>query len=201
MGITYENAFGGTDESAKPHLQTEHRNPVGKGYAAGKSRLHGKELPNIEYPEYPTKASFDKNKVAGFGAIPVCWQPRNGYGGTFDEAWQQERSPFLPLDCAPEYYQSAPIDQQLNSLTGGEPVLLYNLMPNRPEFRLKVPDVTLSLMTKIGSVTQNHAASLRTLILEPDFPRLILVWQSAIDCQDRNQLVKQTTVNCKIKSL
>jgi hypothetical protein len=199
MGITYENAYGGTDPTAKPHLQTEPRNPAGKGYAAVKSGLHGKELPNIEYPDYPTKAAPDKNRVAGLGAIPVSWKPRSDFAGTYDQSWQQTRAPFFPLDGKAEYFQSAPLDQQLDGVGGGAQVVLYHLLAKQARCSFRLPDVSFALQTAIGRSRHPHQAALRTLILEPDHPRLILVWQSAIDCQDKHQQVACTDISFNLK--
>jgi hypothetical protein len=201
MAITYENAYGGMDEKAKPHLQCYQYNSVGKGYAAKQRKLFGKKLPTIEYPDFPTKANYKRNQVAGFGAIPDSWKPRIEHGGTYDEQWDQIRSPLLPQDFSPAFYQSAPKDQQLSYLSGGERVTLLNLMPNRSQFGFNLPQVEFRLFTRIRGSIAPHTAGLKTVIIEPDKPRLILVWHSAIECHNAQTRIETTTIEGDIKQM
>ncbi len=201
MAIRYENAYGGTDEeTAQEHLRSDLRNNVGKGYALKEKSLHGKRLPNIEYPGFPTKANHKKNKVAGFGAIPNYLKPRVDYAGTYDEQWQTERAPFLPNDFSPLFFQSAPEDQQVPYLFGGEAAALFYLMAGKPEFRFHLPELRLHLTTRIGDATIEHDSAIKTIIIEPDHPRLMIVWQSALDCHNKDHLVETTQVSCVNKN-
>ena len=201
MAIHYENAYGGVDEQADQlHLQCDLRNNVGKGYASKEKSLHGKKLPNIEYPGYPTKANYKKNKVAGFGAIPNYLKPRVDHVGTYDEQWQTERAPFLPVDFSPLFFQSAPEDQQISYLFGGEKAGLFNLMAEKPEFRFNLPELRFNLTTRIEDSIVEHESAIKTVIIEPDHPRLIIVWQSSLDCHNKDHLVETTHVSCLNKN-
>ncbi len=93
--ITYERAFGG---SAPDGQFRDARNPVGRGFAPEESVLVDTPAPQIELESEPiTTAGFD-GMPAGLGAIAANWQSRTVYAGTFDEAWQAERMPLMPLD-------------------------------------------------------------------------------------------------------
>jgi hypothetical protein len=50
------------------------------------------------------------------------------------------------------------------------------------------------LITRIGNKTVTHQAEMRTVLVEPDVPRLIMVWQSGIDCNDQEQAIRDTTL-------
>ncbi|MCG8337343.1 MAG: DUF2169 domain-containing protein [Proteobacteria bacterium] len=195
IAIQYENAYGGTDKKAKQdYLKSYNGNNIGKGYASKKRHLFSKRLPNIEYPDFPTKANYKKNKVAGFSAIPNYLKPRIDFSGTYDENWQSNRAPFFPEDFSALYYQSAPLDQQLPHLFGGEKVSLFNLIPNKSEFSFCLPELEFNLMTKTGDSIKQHKADIKTIVLEPDHPRVMITWQSFIDCHEKDHLVETTTV-------
>jgi hypothetical protein len=139
--------------------------------------------------------------VAGFGAVPVYWQSRAHHVGTFDDEWSAAKAPFVPSDFSARFYQSAPDDQQVAYLSGGEQVSLFNLMPGRSEFRFKLPTLEFEYITVIEHSMRIHRSDIKTVIVEPDVSRLIMVWQTAIDCQDRDHLVDKTTVDCKLKRI
>ena len=196
MPITYERAFGGVDQEAtNPDWCTW--NPVGVGYARNKRTLQGKPAPNIEQGE-PRGWSPDEQPV-GFGPIASHWQPRVSFGGTCDEKWQRERMPLLPTDFDDRFYQCAPSDQQFDEyLRGGEPVELRNLTPNgRLSFQL--PKVRLRYATFfIGqSEPVTHEGWLHTVVLEPDVPRLLMVWHTRLKCHPAGHKLLTTEVDFK----
>ncbi len=197
LPITYENAFGGVDES-KDEPDSFPGNPVGRGYVKNRDERIGQKLPNIEYLDSPTKKRKPgKNKVAGFGPLCSHWAPRFTYGGTYDDWWQEERSPLYPLDFNPRFFQYAPEDQQLERVFGGETVSLLNLTPGSGLFEFRIPEVELEFYTKIKHKVVPHRASLHTLIIEPDFPRLQMVWYTSVPCHNQEQDIEHTYVACK----
>ncbi len=198
MSLRYENAFGGKDDKAKTGHEYYQTNMVGKGYAYSRFNLCGKSLPNIEYPDFTTKANHKKNKAAGFGAISNHWYPRVNHAGTYDENWQNTKAPLYPVDFSPYYFQYAPEDQQIDYLGGDEQVTLYNLMPDTPVFSFNLPDLSFSFYSNIDSSVFNHNGRLSAVIIEPDIPRLMMVWQTHTDCQDVDHLVESTLVNYKM---
>jgi len=198
MSVRYENAFGGKDDTAKLGYEVDHRNTIGKGYSFRTFRLLGKRLPNIEYPDFPTRRGYKKNKIAGFGAIANHWRPRIDYGGTFDETWRETRAPLYPMDFSPRFFQSAPPDQWISNLKGGEDVRLYHLSPDRTEIAFRLPKLDLRFSTKIDKTKERHQGTIQTVIIEPDIAKLMMVWQTSLDCQDMDHLVETTHVDCEI---
>jgi hypothetical protein len=200
MPLVYERAYGGVDlKSDQPDKDWDWRNPVGTGYATASGRATGLRLPNIEDPKNPIDSWRDRPAPAGFGAIASHWQPRVGYAGTYDERWIKTRQPLLAEDLDDRYFQSAPADQQAPGfLRGGEPVVLLNL---RPEGRLQfaLPKVYLGFETRFydGSREIHKRRELHSVILEPDFPRVSMVWHSALPCHFKVQKLERTIITLK----
>jgi hypothetical protein len=192
MPITYERAYGGRepDPPANPDRpRLEPRNPVGTGFAP----TAGKLAPNVEYPGLNLG-----NRPAGFGPIPSPWDPRVKYAGTYDEAWQKERLPLYPKDLDDRFFLCSPEDQRPKDfLRGGEPVELLNLTPvGRLAFTL--PRVAFGFETLFrGGDRVRHRGRLHTVILEPDVPRVMLVWRTELQCHPRVLKLQRTAVRLK----
>ncbi|MCP4114957.1 MAG: DUF2169 domain-containing protein [Desulfobacteraceae bacterium] len=184
MPIIYERAFGGTDTfSDKPEKHCMYfRNPIGTGFATLKKHLAGQALPNIEYTKERISSWKDRPRPAGFGAVASYWTPRKEYAGTYDEKWQKERFPLFPVDFDERFFQCAPEDQQVQGfLKGGEPVYLENFTPGGQLF-FRLPEVFLKFETHFGQKKEKHEANLSTVIIEPEFPRVIMVWHTSLAC-------------------
>lgn len=193
--IVYERAYGGYDRAdPDPARQRmDARNPVGCGVAAQRSHRKGMALPNFEYPG----GNMEKTGPAGFGAIDSFWSPRREFAGTYDTAWQQSRHPLLPLDWDPRSLLCSPQDQQPDTyLRGGEPVELTNLTRNgRLQFTL--PKAYFGFSTRISGRTEEHRGRLSTVIIEPDHPRVIMVWHTALACRNDVDYLDETVVREK----
>ncbi|WP_404935528.1 DUF2169 domain-containing protein [Paraburkholderia sp. DHOC27] len=194
MPIDYSRAYGGPNLASDEHAAADwyETNPVGIGYSSRKSALTGQRIPNLEDPSTLIKSLSDHPNPAGYGAIMPHWIQRRRYGGTFDATWQKERMPLLPLDFDPRFYQQAPEDQQVPGfLRGGEPVLLEGVHPDGPlEFYL--PRISLAFETEFDDLTEaSHRARLHTVVFEPDFPAVTLVWHTSLECHRQvNQLLE-----------
>lgn len=200
MPLVYERAYGGVDaKSSRPDKDWEWRNPVGTGYAISGRNAAGLNLPNVEDPKKLIGSWADRPAPAGFSAIECHWQPRVGYAGTYDDHWMKTRQPLLAEDLDDRYFQCAPADQQAPEfLRGGEAVILHNLHPcGRIQFIL--PKLYLGFDTRFydGSRELHKNRRLHTVILEPDFPRVSLVWHSALPCHFKVQKLERTVVTLK----
>lgn len=201
MPIVYERAFGGFDPASRdtPAPQWDVRNPLGTGFALSASSADGLRLPNVEYPDRLIARWDDRPEPAGFGPICSHWQPRVRLAGTYDQKWQQERFPLLPLDFDDRHYQCAPVDQQAPAfLVGGEPVVLLRLTPGG-ELRFALPRVFLGLETFFtsGERQVHERPKLHTVIVEPDHPRVSLVWHSALPCHPKVYKLEKTRIFAK----
>jgi hypothetical protein len=174
LPITYERAQGGHElrslQTDRPRFDA--RNPVGVGFAP----LPGMPVPNVSY------ASSDPLGIpAGFSPIASHWQPRVRYAGTYDEAWQSKRFPLYPVDLDDRFFLCSPEDQRpATHLRGGERVHLANLTPGgRLSFVL--PRLAFRFETEFRArPTLVHRGTLHSVILEPDLPRIVMVWHTAL---------------------
>jgi hypothetical protein len=200
MPLVYERAFGGVDgKSKQPDKDWDWRNPVGTGFAVSGNHATGLKLPNIENPNRLIKSWDDRPAPAGFGVIASHWQPRAALAGTYDEHWIKTRQPLLAEDLDDRFFQCAPADQQAPEfLRGGEPVVLHRLTPGG-SLRFTLPRLYLGFETRFydGSREIHKNRNLHTVILEPDFPRVSLVWHSALPCHYKVQKLERTIVTLK----
>jgi hypothetical protein len=184
MPITYERALGGWDKTdpdpAKQRLYS--KNPIGCGFATKAQHLDGRSLPNVEDPSHLISAWKDRPPPAGFGAIASYWSPRLEWGGTYNDAWMKNKFPLLADDFDDRFYQAALPDQQVSQyLRGGEVVALENLTESG-SLQFCLPKVYLTFSTQFGRQKQEHRASLQTVVIEPDVPQVVMVWQTSLAC-------------------
>lgn len=200
MPLVYERAFGGVDaRSSHPERDWDWRNPVGTGFAVTRENASGRALPNIEYPDDTVSGWSDRPSPAGFGPVASHWQPRAGFAGTYDDNWMKNRQPLVPSDFDDRFFQCAPRDQQSPApLRGGEPVVLHHLTPGG-DLRFLLPKIFLGFDTRFSDSTREVHTDrrLHTVILEPDYPRVSLVWQSAIRCHFKVHKLQRTIVTLR----
>lgn len=199
MPITYERAFGGWDKSSRDpsRHRLESRNPLGTGFSISKKNCHGLPLPNVEDPKQLIKSWRDHPSPVGFGAIDSAWSPRRELAGTYDEAWQETRMPLWAEDFDQRYNNCAPEDQQLDGfLRGGESVSLFNLC-QAGHLAFRLPRIYPFFRTRIGTERLEHRAKLGTVIIEPEYPRVIMAWQTSLICNHRVDDLDATMVTLK----
>jgi hypothetical protein len=179
LPIVYERAWGGydrTDPDPKEH-RLDPRNTVGTGVFSRAAHRIGKLLPNLE----PNGGTAESGPV-GFGALCSFWKPRSDYQGTYDAAWLERRKPLLPEDYDPQFLQCAPVDQQFGPhLVGGEPFALTGMTPSGT-LRFDLPKHYFAFATHIGSKRIEHRAQMSTVVIEPEFPRVLVTWQTTLAC-------------------
>jgi hypothetical protein len=201
MPLVYERAYGGVDQrSNHPERDWEWRNPVGVGFAVSRDNATGLPVPNIEYPNDCLRSWTDRPPPAGFGPIGSHWQPRAGFAGTYDDRWMQTCHPLLPKDFDDRFFQVTLPDQQSPQfLRGGEAVALLGMTPDGGILRFQLPRVFPGFETRFydGSGRLHVDRKLHTVIIEPDFPRVSLVWHSALPCHFKVQKLDRTIVTLK----
>jgi hypothetical protein len=183
MPISYDRAFGGTDDKSDDPSQHAAfaRNPSGRGFH---KQLRGEwvdnsPLPNTEEDARPVTWVDGDYRPMSFGPIGRHWEPRYRYAGTYDDAWVEEHFPFLPPDFDERYYQSAPEDQQIPHPQGGEPIVLVNLTPSgRAAFVLPQFEAPVYFFPKRGP-REDVNLVLDTVMIEPDRSRFTLTWRAA----------------------
>lgn len=200
--LRYENAYGGSDTSAKnaeAHGR-EARNPVGRGYRARKSELKFADelLPNIEDPDQLLSKPGSKACPQGFGFVGRDWEPRAQYRGTYDQEWQEARMPLLPLDFDDRYHNSAHPDLIAPGyLKGGTPVeVLGCTSAGRLSFAL--PRIEPVATAMLRSMRQSIAMNLNTVLVDADAMKLFLLFKGDLNVHRR--LKQLGGVECRIAS-
>jgi hypothetical protein len=139
-------------------------------------------LPNLEDPRALIAAPSDRPAPAGFGFVAPSWEPRRARAGTYDERWQEQRCPLLPLDFQAEFFQSSPADLVARGrLRGGEPVLVKNASPSG-ELSFLVPARRLEVTVWIRAQPTTVQPVIDTLVIEPDDQRVLCTWKATFAC-------------------
>ena len=203
MPLTYERAFGGLHvvDQEKNKIMFEPRNPVGCGFAGKRNRteIDGMKLPNLEDPSQLITKPSQTPKPAGFGFISPAWEPRRSFAGTYDEAWQKKRAPYLPDDFQRRHFNGAHPDLIfVRYLTGGETIEVLNASPRGP-FRLKVPFCQVRTTLRVVGKVETIPLNLETVLLEPSAANLCLTWRAAFPCDKKALKIEQ--VELKLEEL
>jgi hypothetical protein len=160
---------------------------VGTGFAAdgGERTLDGLPLPNIEDPATPISSPKDRPIPAGFAPISAHWEPRRSYAGTYDEAWQSSRAPYLPSDFDTRFFQLAPPDLVAPGYPQpGEWIQVHGATP-AGKLAFQLPPARVEVTYVLGSDLPRRPANLDTVMIQPDEGRLILVWRAELPCDKK----------------
>lgn len=196
MPIVYERAYGGYDNTL-PDPQKQKifsPNPVGTGIAASPSYLLGRPVANVEFSDAPMRPA----EAAGFGAICSYWEPRRQYAGTYDAKWAEQQKPLLALDYDDRWNLCAPVDQQFAPhLQPNCPLDLINMTPSG-RLRFSLPKIHLAFTTHFAAYSRRppveHRSKLHTVVIEPDVPRVIMVWHTSLSCGQAIDDIDETIV-------
>lgn len=180
LALSYALAYGGSHKS--PDYPDEHQvwdaNPVGVGFYSRRRKLPVD--PRAAHTQWPGQRPDDPwvpLQSLSFGPVGRNWQPRLQHAGTFDSTWRQQRFPLLPEDFHPQHWQSAPDDQQLDALSPGMPVQLWNLTPDGHRL-FELPAFSPQVRSTRAGKTSTSPMRADTLLLEPDRERFSLTWRA-----------------------
>ena len=190
--LVFENAYGGVEPSPEQSEETPdmtrmfcEANPIGKGFASPKSAsglIKNLPLPNIENLSQLIQSPLDQPLPSGFAAVAQNWQPRLQYAGTYNDTWQTERMPLLPLDFDSHFFNVAlPQCQFIPHLTDKTPISLQNASPSGL-FSFALPNESIVINAMIKGSKQRSRAMLDTILIEPDADSVMLTWRTTIPC-------------------
>lgn len=198
--LKYEYAFGGFDpdpiDPKRPDY--EPRNPVGRGLAPLRSHrsASSRMLPNLEDPKHLINSPLDRPAPASFGPVCPQWEPRRSFAGSYDEAWENERAPFLPLDFDTRFLQLAPAGLVCDGyLIGGESVEIMGATPSEP-MRFNLPSCTVQFTYRFRGQNVRHTPVLDTVLFEPDENRFSTVWRDCLIVDKWLPRMERLTVDC-----
>lgn len=199
--LVWERAFGGHDETPdrERHHDREARNPVGVGFHAKRSRLGaGSPLPNLEQPDRRIRRWSARPTPAGFGFLAPHWAPRAERAGTYDEAWERDRAPLLPVDFQRRFFNAAPDDQIVEGgLAADAEVEITHVSPSgRLAFRLPglAPPSAIVATKRTGDVRLELAFD--TLVIDADARRVTLLWRACTPLDDGPLDVRHVRIDC-----
>ena len=205
MPLVCERAFGGPTVDAGDDAVV---NPVGRGCMADPNDAGGRiALPNIEDEQHPVRQREDRPPPVMLGAIAAHWPPRRRYSGTYDEAWMRQRRPLAPLDLDPRFFQLAVPEQQVaGHLRGGEKLTLLNL--TRPGFARRgrvdcvLPRKSFIMTTLFeDGRPQRMRPVIHTVVVEPDYPRLSIIYHATLRCHARIDQLRTTRIDERARPL
>jgi len=181
MPLVYERAFGGSDTTHPnpKHHDCHRENLVGVGFHRNMDRAHilDKLLPNLEHPKHPIANWGDTTPTMGYSFVSPNWIPRLNYAGTYDQRWVDARFPFLPDDFDEMYFQTAPADQIVPHLKGGETVTLSNMTAHE-RFSFALPIFEMPVTFLYGDRDdENYTPVLDTVVIQSDDMCLQLIWR------------------------
>ncbi|MCC6874205.1 MAG: DUF2169 domain-containing protein [Sandaracinaceae bacterium] len=167
--LRYERAFGGVAGDAVCE-----GNPIGTGFVADRDRPDVVIAPQIESPEDPIGAIGRVHAPCGTLPLHRSWLPRRAQAGTFDARWRETRSPRLPEDFSPAFYNAAHPDFVYDGyLRGDETIELAGVAERTLSFRL--PGCVTSVTTRPASALS--PLLLDTLFVDADGARAVMTWR------------------------
>lgn len=182
MPLIFERAFGGTDPEPRDEdkVDYEPRNPVGRGLIPKNShaKADGIALPNLEDPAQLIQSANDRPDPACYAPIAPHWQPRQSFAGTYDEAWEKNRAPYLPEDFDSRFFSCASPDLAIAPwLQGGEAVELTGVSP-AGKMGFVIPECVMDHVYDRGGDVDHQESVLDTIVIEPENNRVTLLWRS-----------------------
>jgi len=187
MELTFDRSFGGIDMN---HGEVCTANPSGKGIFHKKSKkeeILGQPLPNVEDPSHLIKTWKDKPNPIGMGYIAKGWSQRIGLMGTYDDEWKENRNPDRPVDFDFNYYNAAPVDQQVDGYFKGDEVIeLLNMTPGQDQVQFQLPNIhPRAFVEKIdGSGLESIVLNLDTVCVISKTLQFTLVWRGWTAVED-----------------
>ena len=92
------------------------------------------------------------------------------------------------------------MDQQVPGyLKGGNQVELNNLTSGG-RLRFMLPKISYQFETHFGDTIKKHDSELVSVIIESEGPRLILVWQTSLECGNDGEYLDVTVIQDKEQS-
>lgn len=166
-------------------------NPVGLGWAGSHTigEMANQPMPCLEAFEDPVRQPDGAHFPIGLNAISANVPERSQYAGTYDATWRRDVFPFLPEDFDDRFHQSAPADQRVAYLQGGEQVQLVHMNPKQPHIRFKLPplnELQVRILRKDYSV-EMPTVHVDTLFFETEAERFSVVWRASVPIRRRIQ--------------
>jgi len=147
LPLTYAYAYGGTVNKSEDEVAAHAYNPIGRGLLNDYllSLREAVAAPQIGLAgEFAAARPDTPMTVCGCGPLTKSWLPRLALAGTFDEAWQRERHPRMPVDYDYSYWNGAPLPLQVQPyLLGNETIQLSGVRHEPEPYTFDLPGMTV----------------------------------------------------------
>lgn len=191
--LSYALAYGGSAIGADDTRVFAAENPSGLGFATPEmlQRRDPFAAPQIgDLAEFMAPRAGEPMTVHGMGPIAKAWLPRRAHAGTFDETWEQERHPRMPLDYSLRFWNAAPTPLQCaEPLDGDELITVTGISSSERKVSARLP--SLQVWAEFdGEARANLPMALDTVQLDlksddPESHRMTLVWRGRVTDPDR----------------
>lgn len=197
MPLVFERAYGGVHQAGKNGRPlVEERNPVGVGFQGQRStgEMVGDAVANLEDPQRPVAKLGDVQIPVGFGFVAPGWMPRRQFAGTYDEAWQKQRAPYLPVDFDLRFSNAAVAELCFpRPLAGGERIEVIGASGEGP-LRFALPTLQPRVTVKVAGAPERPPTQLETVLIEPDQNRFCLSWRAELLCDRKVMRLEETII-------
>lgn len=183
MHLDWSRAYGGPGVA---------ENPLGIG--AQDEEINGvrvRRLPNVEHPLHRVGDPAQRVVPAGFSALAMDWPQRAAHmGREYGEQWLEHDFPGFAPDMDWRFFNAAPPDQwgaANTELTGGTEYELWNMHPDHPVQRGRLPDWRARCFASRqadGSALEEIALRLTTAWFFPDRTQMVLIWHGALPVRE-----------------
>ncbi|MEN9865081.1 MAG: hypothetical protein RL748_671 [Pseudomonadota bacterium] len=138
-------------------------------------------LPWLEDPQQPLVERAQAWHPWSFNAWPETAPHRLPFAGTYDDGWKQRRSPNLPHDFDPRFYNIGhPALQMAQAPRAGCPIRLRNIGP-QPALAFQYPALNLQAdYSGMDGVQRHTALRADTLLIEPEHKRFSIIWRAHV---------------------
>jgi hypothetical protein len=162
------------------------------GFAVMTSDGDGRGLPWLEALDVPSQRTRHANRPVGFGHWPENAAHRQPHGGTYGEAWTTQRSPQLPLDFNPRFYNAAHPELQLSDAPPAGTSIGLAHLAREPVLNTHMPDLQLAVQATTAAGAVQRVLKLRsdTLVIEPDLMRMSQLWRASLPTADGSDALR-----------
>lgn len=201
LPLTYSYAYGGTAQTSEEDVLTHAYNPVGRGLVSAYLLAQGERVlvPQIGLEgEFANLDAESPLTVCGCGPIAKPYLPRLALAGTFDEAWQRERHPRMPVnyDCA--FWNAAPLPLQCGPyLQGHETIEVIGLRHDPQPYTFDLPGISLGCQIRREGTLQPESIALNLDTIycdvsdkDQDQHWMSLTWRVMISQPDKIQEIE-----------
>lgn len=180
--LSYEYAFGGRNPADEEDEYPA--NPVGIGYNSDQRNLACDDLPRIEVGPNFMVTPMQKPTPAGFGPLPVWWEPRSSeIGLPVEDPMAQGGCPYSK-SAKDSLHNAAPLDQRFKKpFLGGEVIHLRALVKDvnhQQSIHIVLPELHPQMYTIIDNKTELLTPVCDTVVINTDDRTLAMIYRAGI---------------------